>query len=101
MQVGLGFGASKVLLSAVEMGVFTELANGPQEFGRLAGRLGLHSRSARDYLDALAALGFLQRSNGNIPTRPRPISFLTSISRHISAAFWKWRMRGFLDSGIV
>jgi hypothetical protein len=26
VQVGLGFWASKVLLSAVEMGVFTELA---------------------------------------------------------------------------
>ena len=28
MQVGLGFWASKTLLSAVEMGVFTELAQG-------------------------------------------------------------------------
>ena len=40
MQAGLGFWASKVLLSAVEMGVFTELANGPEEFSELAGRLG-------------------------------------------------------------
>lgn len=76
MQVGLGFWASKVLLSAVEMGVFTELANGPQEFARLAGRLGLHSRSARDYLDALAALGFLQRSNGKYSNTPEADLFL-------------------------
>jgi Dimerisation domain len=41
MQVGLGFWASKALLSAVEMGVFTELANGPEDFNDLAGRLGL------------------------------------------------------------
>ena len=47
MQTGLGFWASKVLLSAVEMGVFTELAGGPQEFSKLSGRLGLHPRSAR------------------------------------------------------
>jgi DNA-binding MarR family transcriptional regulator len=64
MQVGLGFWSSKVLLSAVEMGVFTELASGPQEFSKLAGRLGLHTRSAHDYLDALVALGFLQRVDG-------------------------------------
>jgi hypothetical protein len=64
MQVGLAFWSSKVLLSAVEMGVFTELASGPQEFGKLAGRLGLHRRSARDYLDALVALGLLRRVGG-------------------------------------
>jgi hypothetical protein len=44
------------------MGVFTELASGPEEFGRLSGRLGLHPPSARDFLDALVALGMLQRS---------------------------------------
>jgi SAM-dependent methyltransferase len=62
MQIGLGFWSSKVLLSAVEMGVFTELAQGPEEFSALSGRLGLHPRSARDFLDALVALGFLKRS---------------------------------------
>jgi ubiquinone/menaquinone biosynthesis C-methylase UbiE len=62
LQIGMGFWASKTLLSAVEMGVFTELASGPEEFGKLSGRLGLHPRSARDFLDALVALGMLQRS---------------------------------------
>lgn len=76
MEVGLGFWASKVLLSAVEMGVFTELASGPQQFDRLAGRLGLHARSARDYLDALTALGFLQRSNGTYSNAPETDLFL-------------------------
>jgi hypothetical protein len=61
LETGLGFWASKTLLSAVEMGVFTELADGPQEFNKLSGRLGLHERSARDFLDALVALGFLKR----------------------------------------
>jgi hypothetical protein len=64
LQIGLGFWSSKALLSAVEMGVFTELASGPQEFSKLAGRLGLHARSARDYLDALVALGLLHRVDG-------------------------------------
>ena len=37
MQLGLGFWGSKTLLSAIEIGLFTELANGPFERGA-AGR---------------------------------------------------------------
>ncbi len=76
MQIGMGFWASKVLLSAVEMGVFTELAKGPEELNELAGRLGLHRRSARDYLDALVALGFLQRSDAMYSNTPATNLFL-------------------------
>jgi len=62
LQTGLAFWASKTLLSAVEIGVFTELADGPEKFDALSGRLGLHPRSARDFLDTLVALGFLRRT---------------------------------------
>ncbi|WP_348265229.1 methyltransferase [Telmatobacter sp. DSM 110680] len=65
LQTGLAFWASKTLLSAVEMEVFTELAKGPESLESLTGRLGLHPRSSRDFLDALVALGFLERQNGN------------------------------------
>jgi hypothetical protein len=64
MQVGTGFWASKTLLSAVELGVFTHLAEHPQDLETLRTRLGLHPRSARDFLDALVALGFLHRTDG-------------------------------------
>lgn len=64
LQVGLGFWPSKILLSAVEMEVFTELAKHSEDLGELTGRLGLHPRSARDFLDALVALGFLARHDG-------------------------------------
>ena len=76
MQVGLGFWASKTLLSAVEMGLFTELANGPEELHSLAGRMGLHSRSARDFLDALVALNFLQRADGMYSNTPATDMYL-------------------------
>lgn len=62
LQTGMAFWASKSLLSAVEMGVFSELAQGPQSFESLQSRLQLHPRSARDFLDTLVALGFLQRN---------------------------------------
>ncbi|MBP1778155.1 MAG: O-methyltransferase, family 2, partial [candidate division NC10 bacterium] len=61
LQVGLGFWASKTLLSAVEMELFTELARRPMALDELRARLRLHERSARDFLDALVALGFLER----------------------------------------
>jgi hypothetical protein len=76
MQTGIGFWASKTLLSAVEMGLFTELSHGPEEFHRLAGRLGLHPRSARDFLDALVALGFLNRADGVYSNTPETDLFL-------------------------
>jgi hypothetical protein len=64
MQIGMRFWASKALLSAVELGVFTELAAGPQGLEPLSAQLGLHRRSARDFLDALVALGMLDRQDG-------------------------------------
>jgi len=63
LETGLAFWGSKTLLSAVEMGLFTELASGPRGFEDLRGRMGLHARSARDFFDALCALGFLQKAN--------------------------------------
>lgn len=70
MQIGLGFWASKTLLSAVEMGVFTELAKKPEDLETLRGRLGLHPRAAHDFLDALTALGLLQRADGKYSNTP-------------------------------
>lgn len=63
MQIGLGFWASKTLLTAVEFGLFTELAKQPLSAADIRVRFGLHERSTRDFLDALVALGMLQRSN--------------------------------------
>jgi hypothetical protein len=76
MQTGLAFWAAKTLLSAVEMEVFTELARHPGDLAMLQGRLGLHPRSARDFLDALVALGFLRRENGIYHNSPDADLFL-------------------------
>ena len=76
LQTGLAFWASKTLLSAVEMEVFTELAKGPEDLPSLTGRLGLHPRSSRDFLDALVALGFLERTNGHYANTPSSDLFL-------------------------
>ncbi len=76
MQVGLGFWASKTLLSAVEMELFTELAKHPETLAELSARLRLHPRSARDFLDALVSLNFLERRDGTYYNTPSTDLFL-------------------------
>src|SRR5215210_2594546 len=62
LQLGSAFWGSKTLLSAIELGLFTHLAErGPRHLEEVRKGLGLHERSARDFLDALVALGMLQR----------------------------------------
>jgi len=76
MQIGLGFWASKTLLSAVELEVFTELARHPADAATLRETLGLHPRSAQDFFDALVALGFLVRREGTYSNTPETDLFL-------------------------
>ncbi|HEX6391355.1 MAG TPA: methyltransferase [Solirubrobacteraceae bacterium] len=61
LQVGMGFWASKTLLSAVELELFTQLGDDALTGAELEERLGLHPRATFDFLDTLVALGFLDR----------------------------------------
>ncbi|NML18716.1 methyltransferase [Azohydromonas caseinilytica] len=61
LQTGTAFWGSKALLSAVELGLFTALADGPRTGEELRRQLGLHPRAVPDFLDTLLALGFLRR----------------------------------------
>ena len=81
LQVGFGFWASKTLLSAVEMEVFTELAKHPEDLDELTGRVGLHPRAARDFFDALVALGFLERHDGIYSNTPATDLYLDKKKR--------------------
>ncbi|MFN8175257.1 MAG: methyltransferase [Solirubrobacteraceae bacterium] len=77
MKTGSAFWASKTLLSAIELGLFSELAaSGPLEADALRERLGLSPRSARDFFDALVALGMLERDQGRYRNTPSTEMFL-------------------------
>jgi hypothetical protein len=77
MQLGLAFWGSKTLLSAVELGIFSELAKaGPLEGEALRERLGLHPRSAKDFFDALVSLGMLEREGGRYSNTAQTELFL-------------------------
>jgi hypothetical protein len=54
--------ASKTLLTAVNMELFTQLAKGAFSGQDIKTKLDLHERSLYDFLDTLVALGFLNRS---------------------------------------
>ncbi|MBW3537809.1 MAG: methyltransferase [Actinobacteria bacterium] len=71
MQVGMGFWASKTLLSAVELELFTHLDGEALRGGELQDRLRLHPRATYDFLDALVALGFLERDGEGSDARYR------------------------------
>ena len=66
LQIGSGFWPSKVLLSAVELDLFTTLGGGSLSGEEIRKTKGLHPRSIFDFLDGLVALGLLNRE-GNGP----------------------------------
>ncbi|MBW4618118.1 MAG: hypothetical protein KME17_01875 [Cyanosarcina radialis HA8281-LM2] len=61
LEVGFGFWASKVLLTAVKMGVFTKLGDRSLTGEELGKAIDIHPRGIFDFFDALVALGFLYR----------------------------------------
>ncbi|WP_323027561.1 methyltransferase [Gelidibacter japonicus] len=62
LQTGTGFMASKTLLTAVNMNLFTFLAKGKKTGQDIQTQLKLHNRNLYDFLDALVASGFLNRT---------------------------------------
>ena len=63
IALGHAFRASRTLLSAVELGVFTALAKEPLDANELRNRLRIAARGAPDFFDALVALGMLKRDS--------------------------------------
>ncbi|MEJ2142194.1 MAG: methyltransferase [Gammaproteobacteria bacterium] len=61
MQTATAFWASKVLLTAVELDLFTALGNEAMTAEQLGNTLGIHPRGTYDFFDALLASGFLER----------------------------------------
>ncbi|MBL8209072.1 MAG: methyltransferase [Bryobacterales bacterium] len=99
LQTGLAFWASKTLLSAIEMELFTDLARHPGPLEQVQGRLGLHPRAARDFLDTLVALRFLERTDGiyrNTPAadlyldkhKPSYLGGILEMANHRLYPFW-------------
>ena len=71
MELGMGFWPAKVLLSAVEIGLFTTLSAKTMTGAELQEALGLHSRANPDFFDTLLALSMLERDGEGPEARYR------------------------------
>jgi len=84
MQTATAFWASKVLLTAVELDLFTTLNDGEMTASQLGNTIGLHPRGTYDFFDALVALKFLNRDGdgleGKYRNTPETASFLNKES---------------------
>jgi hypothetical protein len=69
LQTAFGFWSSKVLLTAVEFGLFTKLGARRMSGAELGRELGLHARGISDFLDALVAMKFLGREGSGTEAR--------------------------------
>ncbi len=84
MQTATAFWASKALLTAVELDLFTTLGDGKLSAPQLGEKLGLHPRGTYDFFDALVALKFLDRDGdgpeGQYKNTPQTAAFLNKKS---------------------
>jgi hypothetical protein len=76
MQLTRAYAGSKALVSAVELGLFTALADGPLTGEALRAKLGLQPRGTSDWLDALVSLGMLQRDGDRYANTAAPDLYL-------------------------
>lgn len=93
MEVGLAFWPSKVLLSAVELGLFTKLGKDSMTGAELQNALGLHTRSNPDFFDTLVALKFLEREGDGLDSKYRNTDETAFFLDRSSPAY----MGGFLE----
>lgn len=71
MEVGMAFWPAKVLLSAVELELFTKLGANSMNGHELQDALRLHPRASPDFFDTLVALRFLDRDGTGPEARYR------------------------------
>lgn len=61
IRIGTGFWSAKPLLTAIRLGLFTELADGPLFVSEIRQKLKLQSHSSLDFLDTLVTWGIIER----------------------------------------
>lgn len=90
-ETAIGFMRSKHLFTAAELGVFEALSGGAKSLGELAHELNLPARTARIIIDAVTALGFLERegqSYRNAEVAQAYLSGRGAIDMRLFIRFW-------------
>lgn len=90
LEIASAFQKAKVLLSAVELGLFSALAGRSLSAEALRLKLGLDARAARDFFDVLVSLGILERHLGRYSNTSEADRFLDAAKPEYVGA---WLMR--------
>src|SRR2546422_10633485 len=77
LETATGFMRTKHLFVATELGIFEALADAPKSIDELARDLKLPRRTARIIVDAVTALGFLERNQDRYRNGAAAQAFLT------------------------
>jgi ubiquinone/menaquinone biosynthesis C-methylase UbiE len=106
MQMIQGIETTAILQAAVRLGVFDQIAGGRDDAGAIAAGVEADERGTRILLDALAALGLLEKDGGYrltpladaflVSSRP---SYLGSMTE-IMAGEWAWEAYPRLDEAV-
>ena len=76
LRIAGGFMASKHLFAASDLGIFEALGQGPTDLAGLAARTGLTRRAARISVDAVVALGLVEREDDTYRNTPVAEAYL-------------------------
>lgn len=77
MQTMRGFQESRILLTAVELDIFTAVGNGSTA-GEIAARIGADARATESLLNALVAIGALEKKDGVFHNTSETAGFLVA-----------------------
>ncbi|SIS92440.1 Ubiquinone/menaquinone biosynthesis C-methylase UbiE [Roseivivax lentus] len=81
-DIAFGFMGSKALFAALDVGLFTALADGAKTAEEVAVETGLHPARAETLLTALAGLGLLSVAEGRFANAPAATDFLVAGARY-------------------
>ncbi|MCX6552221.1 MAG: acetylserotonin O-methyltransferase, partial [Acidobacteria bacterium] len=74
--MAMAFQRSRVLLTAVELRVFSAIADGEMTSREVAGRLHTHERATDRLLNALCAMGLVEKAGGRFRNAPASRRYL-------------------------
>ncbi len=78
LKTSRSFQESRVLLSGAELDLFTLLADRPLDAAAVAAERNADPRGISILLDALSALGYLNKTDGHYQTEPSAVAFLAA-----------------------
>ncbi len=88
LELATGYWASKTLFTGLELGIFDTLRDGPLSVQRLAEAVDLPYDGVDRLATALAALGLLQRQNGDVSNTASAAAYLVSTSPRFMAGMF-------------